>query len=219
MPQPRSLFVFALFYGGMVCIAGVLGAKQVALGPFAVEAGIFAFLLLVRVASAVAERHGARAAQALVRGGFVPLVAAMLLIRLVLVLPADPGMYPPLRAAFPVVMGQGGRLMLAGLVSYGVSQTLNVLVFTRLSRGEGRLVWLRAMVASVASQLVDTLLFISISFAGERPIGGLMAGQMLAKVVLSVVLVPWGVTALVRLGRRLDAAPPGAAEDRLGARA
>ena len=28
-----SLFAFAIFYGGMVCIAGVLGNKQVALGP------------------------------------------------------------------------------------------------------------------------------------------------------------------------------------------
>ena len=41
-----SLFAFGIFYGGMVCIAGVLGNKQVALGPLAVEAGIFAFLLL-----------------------------------------------------------------------------------------------------------------------------------------------------------------------------
>ncbi|MGV3769713.1 MAG: VUT family protein, partial [Sphingobium phenoxybenzoativorans] len=49
-PQPaitRSLFLFSVLYGGMVCIAGVLGVKQVALGPLAVEAGIFAFLLLV----------------------------------------------------------------------------------------------------------------------------------------------------------------------------
>ena len=53
-----SLFAFAIFYGGMVCIAGVLGNKQVALGPLAVEAGIFAFLLLVITSSAVAEMHG-----------------------------------------------------------------------------------------------------------------------------------------------------------------
>ncbi|NWM24783.1 VUT family protein, partial [Escherichia coli] len=56
---PRSLFFLSIFYGGMVCIAGVLGNKQVSLGPvsqigswvgvgpLAVEAGIFAFLLLV----------------------------------------------------------------------------------------------------------------------------------------------------------------------------
>ena len=42
----------------MVCIAGVLGNKQVAFGPLAVEAGIFAFLMLVVTSSAVAELHG-----------------------------------------------------------------------------------------------------------------------------------------------------------------
>ena len=69
-----SLFAFAIFYGGMVCIAGVLGNKQVALGPLAVEAGIFAFLLLVVTSSAVAELHGQRTAKRLVLLGFVPLL-------------------------------------------------------------------------------------------------------------------------------------------------
>jgi uncharacterized integral membrane protein (TIGR00697 family) len=96
-------------------------------------------------------------------------------------------------------------MMLAGLISYGTSQTLNVLIFAKLSQGEGKLVWLRAMIASVASQIVDTVLFISISFGGERPIGELMVGQMIAKVVLSIVLVPLLVTAFVALGRKLDA--------------
>ena len=66
--------------------------------------------------------------------------------------------------------------------------------------------WLRGMIASVVSQIVDTLLFITISFLGERPILGLMAGQMLTKVLLSIVLVPWLITGFVALGRRLDGA-------------
>lgn len=206
-PLPaRSLFVFALLYGGMVCIAGVLGVKQVALGPLAVEAGIFAFLLLIAMSSAIAELHGRAAADMLVRWGFLPLVVAALLIQLVLALPNDPGMYPPAVSAFPVVVGQGARMMIAGLISYGTSQTLNVLIFSKLKQaeGQGRLLWLRGMVASVVSQVVDTLLFISISFYGERPIAGLMAGQMVTKVVLSVVLVPWLIAGFVALGRRLD---------------
>jgi uncharacterized PurR-regulated membrane protein YhhQ (DUF165 family) len=44
----------------------VLGNKPVALGPLAVEAGIFAFLLLVVVSSAVAELHGRDTANRLV---------------------------------------------------------------------------------------------------------------------------------------------------------
>jgi len=206
-PAPsRSLFVFSLLYGGMVVIAGVLGVKQVALGPLAVEAGIFAFLLLVAMGSATAELHGRARADALVRWGFLPLIVSALLIQLVLALPTDAGMYPPAITAFPVVVGQGARMMLAGLISYGTSQTLNVLIFAKLKgqEGEGRLVWLRGMIASVVSQIVDTVLFISISFYGERPIAGLMAGQMLTKVVLSIVLVPLLITGFVALGRRLD---------------
>ncbi|MFZ5707233.1 MAG: queuosine precursor transporter [Pseudomonadota bacterium] len=203
---PRSLFVISIFYGGMVCIAGVLGVKQVALGPLAVEAGIFAFLLLVVMGSAVAELHGRTVADSLVRWGFLPLIMSALLIQLVLALPTDPGMYPPAVEAFPIVVGQGARMMIAGLISYGLSQTLNVLIFDRLKgSGVGRFVWLRGMIASVISQIADTIMFITISFYGEREILGLMGGQMLTKVVLSIVLVPPLITAFVAAGRRIDA--------------
>lgn len=203
---PRSLFVYAILYGGMVCMAGVLGVKQVALGPLAVEAGIFAFLLLVVLSSAVAELHGQAIATGLVRLGFVPLLMSAALIQIVLILPTDKGMYPPAIAAFPIVVGQGMRMMLAGFISYGTSQTLNVFIFNKLRgrEGPGGLVWFRGMVASVVSQIVDTVLFISISFLGERPILELMAGQMLTKVVLSIVLVPFLITGAVALGRALD---------------
>jgi len=203
---PKSLFAYMLFYGGMVTTAGVLGVKQIAIGPLSVEAGIFAFLLLVIMGSAVTELHGKETADTMVRWGFVPLIAAALLIRLVLILPTDPGMYPPAVTAFPIVVGQGARMMIAGLIAYGTSQTLNVLIFSRLARGQGKLVWLRGMIASAVSQVVDTLLFITISFYGERPILGLMAGQMLTKVLLSVVLVPWLITFFVAFGRKLDRA-------------
>ena len=207
---PRSLFVFSVLYGGMVCIAGVLGVKQVALGPLAVEAGIFGFLLLVVLSSAISELHGQKTATFLVRLGFIPLLVSAALIHLVLALPHDPGMYPPAVDAFPIVVGQSSRMMIAGLISYGISQTLNVLIFSKLSgqvgSGEGKLVWLRGMIASIISQIIDTILFITISFLGERPILGLMEGQMLTKVVLSIVLVPFMITFFVRLGRWLDRA-------------
>jgi uncharacterized integral membrane protein (TIGR00697 family) len=205
---PRALFVFSVLYGGMVCIAGVLGVKQVTLGSLAVEAGIFGFLILVALSSAVAELFGQKTATTLVRLGFVPLLVSAALIQIVLALPHDAGMYPPAIDAFPIVVGQSARMMIAGLISYGLSQTLNVLIFSRLAAGPiaggGKLVWLRGMIASVISQVIDTVLFITISFLGERPILGLMAGQMLTKVVLSIVLMPFLITGLVALGRRLD---------------
>lgn len=210
----HSLFVFTVLYGGMVCIAGVLGAKQVTL-PFglAVEAGIFPFLLLVVLSSAVAELHGRETANRLVRFGFIPLLTAIALIWLVIQLPTDPSMYEPAKPAFPIILGQSWRLMGAGIIAYGVSQFLNVYIFSRL-RGDTAEVrgglWLagRAAIASAISQIVDTLIFITIAFYGVREIGDLLIGQATAKVVLSFVLVPVLITGFVSLGRRLDGPPP-----------
>jgi queuosine precursor transporter len=205
----RSLFSFAIFYGGMVCIAGVLGNKQVALGPLAVEAGIFAFLLLVVVSSAVAELHGRDVATRLVRIGFVPLIVSMLLSWVVWLLPPSPEMQPAYRDAIQLILGTTWRIWIAGLIAYGVSQTLNVHIFARLKGQEGsRLLWLRAGMASILSQIVDTLLFVGIAFYGTFPVKELLVGQMIAKVVLSAVLVPPLIYLFVGLGRRLDATHP-----------
>ena len=202
---PRSLFAFAIFYGGMVCIAGVLANKQVAMGPLAVEAGIFAFLMLVVTSSAVAELFGRPVANRLVLIGFVPLIASLLLSGLVLALPAAEEMPADRLDAFNLIMSATPRIWIAGIIAYGISQFLNVTIFTALKGREGKLLWLRAAIASILSQVVDTLLFITISFYGVFPIGDLLLGQMLAKVVLSAVLVAPLVYGFVALGRRLDA--------------
>lgn len=208
---PRSLFAFAIFYGGMVCIAGVLANKQVSLGslpglgPLAVEAGIFAFLMLVVTSSATAELFGRDTANRLVLIGFAPLIFSILLGLFVLSLPAADEMPPDRLAAFNTIMGSTPRIWIAGIIAYGISQFLNVTIFSAL-RGakEGRLLWLRAGVAGILSQIVDTLLFIGIAFYDVFPIGNLLKGQMLAKVVLSAVLVAPLVYVFVALGRHLD---------------
>jgi len=202
-PISRSLFVLSILYGGMTCIGGILGNKQVALGPLAVEAGIFAFLLLVVLSSAVAELHDRETANRLVLFGFVPLLVSMLLIIIVLTLPASHEMDPARLAGFQLVLAQSPRLMGAGIVAYGISQFLNVGLFS-LMRREGGLLWLRGALASVLSQIVDTLIFITLAFYGVFPILDLMIGQMLTKVVLSVVLVPPLIHGFVALGRKLD---------------
>ena len=202
---PLSLFAFAIFYGGMVCIAGVLGNKQVALGPLAVEAGIFAFLLLVVTSSSVAELHGRGIANRLVLIGFVPLIASLILSVIVLQIPASPQMDRYRLSAFETIMSGTPRIWIGGITAYGISTFLNVTIFSRLKASEGSgLLWLRAAIASVLSQVVDTLIFITIAFYGVFPIAELLAGQMIAKVVLSAVLVPPLVYAFVGLGRALD---------------
>lgn len=218
---PRSLFVFALLYGGLVVLAGVLGTKLASLGRWpllgdlAVESGIFAFLLLVVLSSAVAELFGRDTANRLVRFGFIPLIVSMILLTLVIrAVPPAPFWHD--QDAFARLLGQGARMQFAGLIAYGTSQTLNVAIFSRLAGGletggGGRLLLLRAWIASLLSQVVDTVIFITIAFYGvvdqagqAMPIGAIMEGQIISKLVLSTIMVPPFIFLFVRLGRWLD---------------
>ncbi|MGB7406759.1 MAG: queuosine precursor transporter [Pacificimonas sp.] len=207
MLPSRSLFAISVFYGGMTCIAGVLGNKLVALGPLAVEAGIFAFLLLVIMSSVVAETAGRATANRLVVFGFIPLIVSMLLIQLVLALPPAAFWEEERRVAFDIILNQSARLMLAGMIAYGVSQLLNVSIFAWLkNRADGsRFAWARGLIAGVLSQTVDTVLFITIAFWGVEPVELILPGQLLAKIVLTAILVPPLIQLGVALSRRLDA--------------
>ncbi len=207
---PRSLFSFSLLYGGLCVLAGVLGTKLAALGHWpvlgdlAVESGIFAFLLLVVISSAVAELFGQRVANTLVRFGFVPLIVSMVLLTLVIhVVPPAPFWHD--QDAFARLLGQGARMQFAGLISYGTSQTLNVYLFSRIAGGQGKSLVMRAWIASLLSQVVDTVIFITISFYGQdMPLGQIMQGQIVSKLVLSTIMVPPLIVVFVKLGRWLD---------------
>jgi len=205
---PRPLFVYALLYGGMTVLAGVLGFKQIALPlgftTLAVEAGILAFLMLVAISSALAQLYGRAVANRLVMWGFAPLGLSILLIQVVLAFPPSPQMPAENLAAFETVLSQTGRIMIAGPIAYGVSLLLNVWLFEKLrGNGDGGGFWmmLRGGLASAVSQAVDTLIFITVAFYGQFDIVPLLIGQAIAKVVLSFVLVPLIIWVLVRFAR------------------
>lgn len=212
-PIPLGLFVCALIYGGMAVLAGFLAFKQVQLWPtgLAVEAGIFAFLLLVVISSTIAQLYGKQLAQRIVWWGFVPLAFSIGLMTLVLALPVSPEMVagrPGAIEAFELVHGQFWRVVASGPVAYLASLLLNVWLFDRL-RGAGDTSTLGLMVrggiASALSQAIDSVIFVTLAFYGEFDITGLLIGQVVAKVTLSLVLVPILITLAVRIVRRLDA--------------
>lgn len=211
--MPRALFTYLMLYGGMTVLAGVLAFKQVQLPPsdLAVEAGIFPYLLLVVISSTVAQLYGQSTANRIVWWGFVPLGMSALLMQLVLGLPASTEMIefrPDDLAAFEQVHHSTWRVWMAGPAAYITSLLLNVWIFSKL-RGSGEASTLglmaRGAVASALSQAIDSVIFISLAFYGEFDITNLMIGQILAKVALSVVLVPFLITGGVSFARWLDA--------------
>ena len=210
---PRGLFLYLLIYGGMTVLAGVVAFKQVQLWPsqLAVEAGIFPFLILVVISSTITQLYGKSMAQRLVWFGFVPLALSALLIYLVLSLPPSPEM-TEFRAedlaAFETVLGQTPRILMAGPFAYITSLLLNIWIFSKLAGdGEGSTfgLMIRGAIASALSQAVDSIIFITLAFYGEFDITNLLIGQVIAKVTLSFLLVPFLITGGVKLAQWLDA--------------
>lgn len=203
-----SLQQFAVLYGGLLVIAGVLGFKLIKLGPIfdigplAVPGGVFGFLLAIVITNATAELHGRSVAQRMVFMGFVPLLVSIGLMQLVLALPPAVGWGG--QAVAEQVFGSSMRLILAGIVAYGISQTLDVTIFTwmRGQRG-GHMLWLRATVAALVAQTVDTLIFVTIAFFGVFPLLPVIGGQLTAKAIIWLLAVPLLYVA-VGAGRKLD---------------
>lgn len=210
--MPLGLFVFLVLYGGLTVIAGVLAFKQVQLWPtqLAVESGIFAFLGLVVISSTIAQLYGEKLARRLVWWGFLPLAVSAALIFLVMSLPASPEMLAYRSTdldAFNTVLAQTPRIMAAGPAAYIVSLLLNVWIFSRLrGTGEANTLGLmaRGAIASALSQAIDSVIFVTLAFYGQFDITPLLIGQVLAKVALSIVLVPFLITGGVALAKYLD---------------
>jgi uncharacterized integral membrane protein (TIGR00697 family) len=208
-PPAPSLQQFAVLYGGLLVVAGVLGFKLIKLGPLfgigplAVPGGVFGFLLAIVITNATAELHGRRVAQRMVLMGFVPLLVSIALMQMVLALPPAEGWTG--QAVASQVFGSSMRLILAGIVAYGISQTLDVTIFTWM-RGQpgGHMLWLRATVAALVAQTVDTLIFVTIAFLGVFPLLPVIGGQLAAKAMIWGLAIPLLYVA-VMVGRRLDA--------------
>nr|WP_298932144.1 queuosine precursor transporter [uncultured Erythrobacter sp.] len=212
MAAPMGLFVYIILYGGMTVLAGVVAFKQVQLWPsnLSVEAGIFPFLLLVVITSTIAQLYGQKLANRLIWVGFIPLALSAALIYLVLSLPASSEMLEFRQedlSAFERVLGQTPRILMAGPAAYITSLLLNVWIFSKL-RGSGEAttvgLMIRGAIASALSQAIDSVIFVTLAFYGEFDITNLMIGQVLAKVALSIVLVPLLITGGVKLAQWLD---------------
>ncbi len=195
-------------------LAGVVAFKQVQLWPsqLAVEAGIFPFLLLVVITSTIAQLYGKALANRLVWIGFLPLALSAALIFLVLSLPPSPEMTDFRSedlAAFERVLGQTPRILMAGPAAYITSLLLNVWIFSKLAGDQSSgssttSLMVRGAIASALSQAIDSVIFVTLAFYGEFDITNLLIGQVLAKVTLSIVLVPFLITGGVAVARWLD---------------
>jgi uncharacterized integral membrane protein (TIGR00697 family) len=184
-----------------------------------VPGAVFAYALTFFASDCYAELYGKRAAQVLVNVAFgMNFVLLALVWSTILAPAADPGTAGQFRA----VLGAGTNVVAGSLLAYLVSQNWDVLVFHRLSAlTDGSLLWLRNVVSTASSQLIDTAIFVTVAFYGAPLLLGvgdavsqsvlvqLLVGQYLLKLLIALVDTPfvYAVVAALR-GRGTARAAP-----------
>ncbi|PSP24081.1 integral membrane-like protein [Halobacteriales archaeon QH_10_65_19] len=193
-----QLSLVALFVTGLVT-AQVTASKVVAVGIpvslpltgdlITVPAAVFAYAITFFASDCYTELYGRRAAQALVNVAFAMNFVLLGLVWLAVAAPTFE-FSPVAQGPFAETLGASTGVVAGSLLAYVVSQNWDVLVFHRLKeRTSGRWLWLRNIVSTASSQLVDTVIFIVVAFALFQGLStdeglGLIVGQYLFKLAL-----------------------------------
>ena len=169
----RYATISAVFVG-ILLISNIVAVKPIAFGaihlgdfalPLVFDGGVFLFPLAYILGDVLAEVYGLKASRRAIFTAFALALVASLTILLVQISP--PAADWENQEAFAAVLGFVPRIVAASLIAFLAGQLLNAWVLDRMRRStSGRFLRTRLIASTVAGQLVDTLLFCTIAFAG-----------------------------------------------------
>ena len=192
------LFMLAgILFAACLLISNIISSKIMSIGQWTVPVGVLVFPLSYIINDVVAEVWGYRKVRLIIWAGFVVNLLAVIFFSLSIVVPAAP--FYQSQDAFATVLGNTPRLVAASLIAYLIGSFLNAYIMSRfkvLTNGKGFSV--RAVVSTLAGEGADSLIFITIAFAGIFEFKALMTmvlTQALIKTVYEIIILP--VTILV----------------------
>lgn len=203
-PSGLLLTVSALFVATLVT-SNIIAVKIAAVGPFSVPAAIVIFPLAYLFGDVLTEVWGYRVARMVIWTGFLANIVVVLFIAAAIAIPADP--HYTNQSAYAGVLGSSPRLVLASLTAYLIGEFLNAFVLARLKIAtNGRLLWTRTIGSTLVGQGIDSVVFITLAFAGTQPWSLLfiiIRDVWVVKVLYEVIATP--ITyALVTALKRID---------------
>jgi uncharacterized integral membrane protein (TIGR00697 family) len=164
-------------------------------------AGVLAFPITFIVTDVMNEYFGRPGVRFVTMLGVGLVLLQFALLRVAIPLPTA-GFSPVTDAAFREVFGATGRVIFGSVTAFVLGQLLDIALFHRLRRlTGGRHLWLRATGSTFGSQLLDTLIVLTVAFAGQ-----LGAGRILAITLFNYgykLLIAVAITPLIYLGHRL----------------
>src|SRR5262245_27985431 len=188
-------------------IANVTAVKPILVGGLGivVPAGVFIYALTFTLLDLVNERLGKRGARQVIATAFCANLFLAAYAWLTVWWPA-PAFFDG-QAAVARVLGATPRIVAASLAAYLVASLVDAEIFAWWRARVGGYRWARVLVSNAASTAVDSVVFVTLAFAGVLPVLPLVAGQYAVKMAVTVLSLPliYGI----RAGARLPAAMPG----------
>lgn len=182
------LYLIAIFAGSLV-IANVLASKILNFAGFMVPAGVLAYSVTFICTDVLGELWGKEEANKMVKAGFITTIVVLALIQLSIIAPSAP--FWKGQSSFVAVLGSSMRIIIASLIAYLVSQSHDVWIFHLLKeKMSGKHLWLRNNLSTTISQLLDTIIFITIAFVGKMPIMPMIFGQFIVKMIIAIIDTP-----------------------------
>lgn len=170
-----------------VIIANIQVVKTVALFGLTSSLGNIVYGTSFLATDILSENYGKKAAGKAVGIGFLSMTALTLFMNLAL-------MFEPAAADFAhesmsQLYALLPRIALASFVAYGVSQVHDIRMYSLLKRRFPKHIWLRNNASTMLSQGIDSLVFVTIAFAGILPVRDFW------QIVLSTWVFKWVVAA------------------------
>lgn len=161
--QEEKIEVLSALFISLLILTNLMGGKITVVGGVQFSVALFAFPFTFLITDIIAEVKGRGRAQSLVRASFVALIFVLLMGVLFLALPFAERSF--VKKEYTTVFSSSIRILCASIVSFYISQTHDVWVFTFLKRRTaGKYLWLRNNVSTMVSQLIDTVIFFVIAF-------------------------------------------------------
>lgn len=167
MDSTKKLFIALTVYLTSLMAANTLGLKIM---PFLLgthlSVGVFSFPIVFLMTDAVGEVYGKATARLFVLAGFIStaLFVGYSLLSLAMPWSADGDW---VRHGYNQVFGISARIALASLLAFALAEYQDVSTFFALTNRLGkRFFWLRSTLSNLWSQLLDTVIFMVVAFAG-----------------------------------------------------
>lgn len=187
------LVVIAAVFVTCLLTANLIAVKLVDLGGLVLPAAIVIFPLSYIFGDVLTEVYGYRQARRVIWLGFLCNLVMVVAVWVGQVLP--PAMFWEGQAAYEQILGFTPRLLVASFTAYLVGEFANSYVLARLKIAtRGRWLWTRTIGSTLVGEGLDSLVFITLAFAGVIPtVEGLLSTvvtQWLLKTAYEVVATP-----------------------------